>query len=169
MKYRAVCPHCGARLSRKGYFKPFDECPVCLAGIRPEPKWNTAGNLFMGGLLSVVTVCGLAIAVFKGPLGWAIVAGGFVVVMTIGWVFFPHATPYELLTPGRPMAAADAAAAPDDALPAYVLPPPSDYLRKTLIGLALCVMGMFLWYSRFKDISKEQHTPATAPAATQSE
>ena len=51
MKYRAVCPCCGHRLPRNGYFHPNHECPSCGAAIRPEPKWNQVGNVIGGTIL----------------------------------------------------------------------------------------------------------------------
>jgi hypothetical protein len=157
MKYRAVCPCCGRRLPRNGYFHPNHQCPACGSAIQPEPKWNQAGNAIGSVILWAALLTGASLGATFGLVGWIACIGMFVGVLALGWVFYPYCTPYEAV---RPVGAA--AATPEPARPGeptvvtrvtnrvYEIPPVPRYWRMTAVGLILCFVAAVLWAGAFK-------------------
>ena len=176
MKYRAVCPCCGHRLPRNGYFHPNHQCPACGAAIRPEPKWNQAGNLIAGTILFVAMMIGAAYVAAFGVIGAVVGVGLFVGVLALGWLSYPYCTPYEAVRPTGPAAPAPVAVSPADPIVVtrvanrvYEIPPVPRYGWMTAVGLVLCFMVMVLWAASLtcqRTCQGYRARPAT-PAPTQ--
>ena len=156
MKYRAVCPCCGHRLPRNGYFHPNHECPSCGAAIRPEPKWNQVGNVIGGTILFFAMMVGALYVAAFGMLGAVVGVGLFVGVLALGWLSYPYCTPYEAVRPTGPAAPAPVPAGPADPMVVtrvanrvYEIPPVPRYGRMTAVGLILCFVAVAMWAASF--------------------
>jgi hypothetical protein len=161
MPYRATCPACGIRLPRSGYFHPFHQCPACRALIRPQPTWNQTGNLIAGGLLTLIVICGAFLGTMLGLRGWLVAAAAFVAFLTLCWVLWPYITPYEAVLhahgfpvqppadPAHPLPPPLPQRSPPPPSNAVLVPPTPRYHLKTLIGLALTILGAILWARNF--------------------
>src|SRR5258706_11115752 len=100
MRYRAICPDCHVRLSRRGYFHPWRDCGRCGATIRPAAKWEFLGNLVIGTIILVGMFFGCLAGglLFRSPLGAVAVATLVLLcALMLGWILWPFVTVYELV------------------------------------------------------------------------
>jgi hypothetical protein len=184
MPYRATCPACGIRLPRSGYFHPFHQCPACHTLIRPEPTWNRTGNLICGGLLGLIVIGGAFLGATLGARGWLLALAAFVAFLTLCWALWPYMTPYEavLHTHGFPVHPNTPAPTLPPSLsqppplpwstplpppPPVLVPPTPHYRLKTILGLALTILGALFWAHRFSQLAhhppRKSATPTLAP------
>ena len=96
MKYRAVCPGCGIRFSRKLYFRWLSHvqrrCPSCDCNYIANSLWEHIGNL----LFAIPAAIPILLSIFHA-LSWAITITLVLAVYLIGFALFPYITKFVLV------------------------------------------------------------------------
>lgn len=182
MQYRAICPACGQRLPRSGYFRPHHQCPACKTVIKPDPAWDRAGNMIGAITLGLLVIITAFLGATFGRPGWIIGVATFVALLALGYVLYPYFTPHVTAdhdlhagpeARGFPVqfgnASARAGAGYSTAVSAAAdlstaTPPKSYAALKSVVGLVLIVVAAVYWYDEFS--RKPQAVPSTGPAAT---
>jgi hypothetical protein len=96
LKYRAVCPGCGTRLSRLLYFTWLSHvhrrCPTCGCCYTADPKWEHAGSALLGLSFAACFLVG-----WLGVVSWPAAGVLFVAVAAAGFFLFPYGTRFGMV------------------------------------------------------------------------
>ena len=92
MKYRALCPHCGIRLSRRLSLGSLPhvrrECSRCQKPFQP-----VAWSEYLGGTILII-VAVLPI-LFVGAIGWPMAIALAILVLALAVYLWPYLTLFE--------------------------------------------------------------------------
>jgi hypothetical protein len=94
MKYRAICPKCGIKISRALFFIAPSlphKCKECNCIYRSNPLWEWIGDFVFAA--PCVTVALLAL---RHHLSWKIASVLILFVLVLAYALFPYLTPFIL-------------------------------------------------------------------------
>jgi len=96
MKYRAICPGCGAKFPRTFYFKWLPHvrrcCDLCGCTYMVNSWWEWIGS----GVLGLSWAVFALLALF-GVMSWFIAVPLILAVFIAGYILFPYITPFDLI------------------------------------------------------------------------
>ena len=100
MRYRALCPKCGAKIGRWNFLLTVPEmrrtCRHCGCCYKANSKWEWIGDIIGGIPVAIFLLLGTSRLV-----DWATVLMCLAAWFGVGFLMFPFVTSFEAVEPGE--------------------------------------------------------------------
>ncbi len=95
MKYRAVCPNCGVKISRVMFFLGPSlphRCKECNCRYRSHAVWEWVADFIFAGAIVLLWYLG-----WRHHISWTLVVILMLLVLLIAYALFPFITPFVIV------------------------------------------------------------------------